>query len=214
MKTDDLIRLLATNVEPVDQRQIERAFGAAVVVGALLALCAALLALGIRPDLSRPGAVAYLFVKLTFSAGVVVLAMFILAKLARPGGERNARLATAVAPFAAILLLSALSLAVAPRAHWDEMIVGEMWLECLISIPIIAILPFAVIIWAVRSVAAPTDLVRTGALAGLLAGGVSAMGYALHCRDDSLAFVALWYGGTIVLCMLAGALLGPRLLRW
>jgi len=43
---------------------------------------------------------------------------------------------------------------------------------------------------------------------------VSAMGYALHCTDDSLPFIAVWYGGTIVLCTLAGAALGPRLLRW
>lgn len=45
-------------------------------------------------------------------------------------------------------------------------------------------------------------------------GGVSATGYALHCTDDSLAFVALWYGGTIALCTVAGATLGLRLLRW
>src|SRR5260370_1427946 len=62
--------------------------------------------------------------------------------------------------------------------------------------------------------AAPTNLARTGAFAGLIAGGVSAMAYALHCTDDSLPFVAVWYGGTIVLCTLAGAALGPRLLRW
>ena len=54
-----------------------------------------------------------------------------------------------------------------------------------------------------------------GALTGKhSAGGVSAMAYALHCTDDSLPFVAVWYGGTIVLCTLAGAALGPRLLRW
>ena len=58
------------------------------------------------------------------------------------------------------------------------------------------------------------NLVRAGAFAGLIAGGVSAMGYALHCTDDSLPFIAVWYGGTIVLCTLAGAALGPRLLRW
>ena len=77
----------------------------------------------------------------------------------------------------------------------------------------IAIVPFAVIIWALRQTA-PTDLVRTGALGGLVAGAVSATAYAFHCVDDSLPFVALWYGGTIALCTLAGATLGPRLLRW
>jgi hypothetical protein len=29
-----------------------------------------------------------------------------------------------------------------------------------------------------------------------------------------LPFIAVWYSGTIVLCTLAGAALGPRLLRW
>ena len=101
----------------------------------------------------------------------------------------------------------------APSAYWNRMILGDEWLECLLSIPLIAIVPFAVTIFAVRR-AAPTNLVRAGAVAGLLAGGVSAMAYALHCTDDSLPFVAIWYGGTIVLCTLAGAALGPRLLRW
>lgn len=73
-------------------------------------------------------------------------------------------------------------------------------------------MPFALIVWAVRQ-AAPTNLVRTGALAGLAAGGVSAAAYALHCNANSLPYVALWYGGTIMLCTLAGAALGPRLLR-
>ena len=63
------------------------------------------------------------------------------------------------------------------------------------------IMPFAVIIWAVRQ-AMPTDLRRAGALAGLVAGALSATGYALHCVDDSVPFIALWYGGTIALCTL------------
>lgn len=93
------------------------------------------------------------------------------------------------------------------------MVTGLALLECLLSIPTIAIVPFALTMWAVRQ-AAPTDLRRAGAFAGLVASGISAVAYALHCTDDSLPFVALWYGGTIVVCTLAGAALGPRLLRW
>jgi hypothetical protein len=93
------------------------------------------------------------------------------------------------------------------------MVVGDQWLECLVSIPVIAVVPFAAVVWAVRRLA-PTSLERAGALAGLVAGGVSAAGYALHCTDDSLPFIALWYGGALILCALAGAMLGPRLLRW
>lgn len=43
---------------------------------------------------------------------------------------------------------------------------------------------------------------------------MSAIDYTLHCTDDSLPFIAMWYGGTIALCALAGAVLSPRLLRW
>lgn len=213
MKTDELIALLSTNVEPVDRRQLVWAVSIGVVLAAIVALCAALLTLGVRPDIGQADAVTYLVGKFAFSVLVVLLAAFLLIKLARPGGERTARPAMALLPFAGIILIAALNLALAPSSHWD-LIVGDMWLECLISIPIIAILPFAVITWAVRRIAAPTDLVQTGAVTGLLAGGVSAMGYALHCTDDSLPFVALWYSGTIAFCTVAGALLGPRLLRW
>ena len=125
----------------------------------------------------------------------------------------RSRVLLAGVPFVAVMALAGASLISAPASHWDDMVMGERWLECLLSIPVIAVAPFAVIMWAVRK-AAPTNLTRTGALAGLVAGGVSAIAYALHCTDDSLPFVALWYGGTIVLCTLAGALTGPRLLRW
>lgn len=85
--------------------------------------------------------------------------------------------------------------------------------ELRVAIPVIAVVPFALAVAAMRQ-AAPTNFRQAGALVGLLAGGLSAAGYALHCTADSLPFVAPWYGGTILLCMLAGALLGPRLLRW
>jgi hypothetical protein len=214
MRTDDLIEMLSTDGGPTDRRRLTRGVGLAAALGAGAALCIALLALGIRPDLASPGVLGFLLLKLVFSAGIVVLAARLLAKVARPGGEARTPVLAALLPFGAIMALAGLSLASAPSAHWDHMLVGHMWLECLVSIPIIAVVPFAVLVWAVRRFAAPTDLVRTGALVGLVAGGISAMGYALHCMDDSVPFVALWYGGTIASCTLAGAALGPRLLRW
>lgn len=214
MRTDELIEILSTNSGPSDRRQLTRGIGLAAALGAGAALCIALLALGLRPDLAAPGTLGFLLLKLAFTAGIVVLAAHLLTRVARPGGASGARVLTALLPFAGILALAALSLASAPSAHWDRMVVGHMWLECLVSIPIIAVVPFAILVWAVRRFAAPTDLVRTGALVGLVAGAISAMGYALHCVDDSVPFVALWYGGTIASCTLVGAMLGPRLLRW
>jgi hypothetical protein len=185
----------------------------AVGGGVVVALGIAFFGLGVRSDLATTRALIFLALKLAFAIGIVGLAIVYLTRLTRPGGERKLSPLLIVLPFLVIVLLAAISLGSAPREHWDRMIVGNDWLECLLSIPIIAIVPFAASIWAVRR-GAPTNLVRAGACAGLVAGGVSAIGYALHCTDDSLPFIAVWYGGTIVLCTLAGAALGPRLLRW
>ncbi|EKS31773.1 NrsF family protein [Afipia clevelandensis] len=213
MKTDDLVAMLSTNVEPVDRRLVVRTVGIAVAAASVLALGIMLVGLGVRPDLMTSRALIFILLKLAFAVGTVGVASVYLTRLARPGGERRTSAVLVALPFVAVVLLAAISLGLAPSSHWDKMIVGDQWLECLLSIPIIAIVPFAITIWAVRK-AAPTNLVRAGAFAGLISGGVSAMAYALHCTDDSLPFVAVWYGGTIVLCTFAGAILGPRLLRW
>jgi hypothetical protein len=213
MKTDDLIAMLGTNVERVDHRQVARTVRFAIGIGVAAALGSALLVLGIRTDLNDVGAWIFLVLKLVFATGIIAVSSIYLVRVARPGGEQKTPLVLVELPFVVITVLAATSLVFAPSSHWNRMVVGDQWLECLLSIPIIAIVPFAAIIWAERRTA-PTDLVRAGALAGLAAGGVSAAGYALHCTDDSLPFVALWYGGTIALCTAAGAILGPRLLRW
>jgi hypothetical protein len=213
MKTEDLVALLSTNLEPAGRGAVVRTLCFAVGAGVIVALGIAFFGLGVRSDFATTRALIFLAVKLAFAIAIVSLAIVYLAKLMRPGGERKISAFLIIAPFLIIMFLAAISLGSAPRAHWDRMIAGDEWLECLLSIPIIAIVPFACSIWAVRK-GAPTNLVRAGAVAGLVAGGVSAIGYALHCTDDSLPFIAVWYSGTIVLCTLAGAALGPRLLRW
>ncbi len=213
MKTDDLVAVLSTNVEPIGRGLVGRTISIAVAGGAAVALGLVFAVLGLRADLTTIRATIFMLLKIAFALAVIGVAMRYLLRLARPGAERGLSPLTIAVPFAAIALLGAISLGFAPSSHWNRMILGDEWLECLLSIPIIAIVPFAVIIFAVRR-AAPTNLVRTGAVAGLVAGGVSAVAYALHCTDYSLPFVAVWFGGTIVLCTLAGAALGPRLLRW
>jgi hypothetical protein len=213
MKTDELVEMLSISAKPVDRTSLVRTLSLAGAASGIAALVIACVVFGVRADLMEARALTFLFVKLAFTVGIVGLALVYLTRLARPGGERRTRPFLVALPFLAIIALAAVSLGLAPRSHWDAMILGDEWLECLLSVPIIAIVPFAISIWAVRR-GAPTDLARTGAVAGLVAGGVSAMAYALHCTDDSLPFVAVWYGGTIALCTLAGAALGPRLLRW
>jgi hypothetical protein len=84
---------------------------------------------------------------------------------------------------------------------------------CLVAIPLIAVGPLAAFLLALRS-GAPTAPRRAGAAAGLVAAGLAATLYAAHCSDDSPLFVAAWYSLAISLVVAAGAVLGPRVLRW
>jgi hypothetical protein len=61
---------------------------------------------------------------------------------------------------------------------------------------------------------APTRPALTGAVAGLMAGGLGAAIYAAHCIEDSSFFLATWYTLAIVGVTLVGALVGQRALRW
>ncbi len=213
MKTDDLIAMLSTNVTAVDRWQMSRTLAAAVGLGAATALGAALIVLGCRTDIGSDGPLAFLIGKLVFAVAVTSLAFSYLVRVARPGDlPRRWRLLVAL-PFVGVAGLALISLAFAPRVHWQSMLLGDEWLQCLLSIPIIAIVPFALVIWAVRQ-ASPTDLRRAGGCRRPHRRGRNDLRYALHCTTDSLPFVALWYGATILLCTLAGASLGSRLLRW
>ncbi len=213
MKTDDLISLLSTNVEPVDHRQLVRNIGMAVVVGAAVAVATVFFVLGPRAGLTTAVTFIPALLKVAVTVIILVPASIYLIRLTRPGGERRSSVALVALPFITVMLLAALSLTFASSSHWNGKIFGDQWLECVISIPLIAIVPFSVIVWAVRQMA-PTDLARTGALVGLVAGCLSAIGYAVHCVDDTVPFFVLWYGGTIALCTFAGWKLGPKLLRW
>lgn len=213
MRTEDLITMLSTNVEPVDHRRVGRNVGIAVLAGAAACVATVYFVFGPRADLATVGSFVSPVLKVAFTLIILVPASIYLIRLTRPGGERKSTVALVALPFIAIMLLVVLSLEFSPSSHWHGKIFGEEWLECLISIPLIAIVPFSVLVWTVRQMA-PTNLSRTGTFVGLVAGCLSATGYAIHCAEDSVPFFALWYGGTIALCSYAGWKLGPRLLRW
>lgn len=213
MKTSELIDNLSADLSPVDYRQVSRVLGGALAASVLAAIAVIWFASGVRPDIKAPSALAFLTVKLLFAGSVVAITFAGLLKLARPGKGRRTSGRLVALPFAAIALLAVISLFSTPSGQWDELIIGHGW-RGLILIPIMAIGPYAVLVWTIRKAAAPTQLWRTGALAGLVAGAVSAGAYALSCTEDSFPYVACWYSSMILLCAILGALVGPRLLRW
>ena len=68
MKTEQLIDLLSTNLEAVDTHRVIRSLWIAIVTGLVLASLTCIVTLGIRPDLSNPGVLEFLFVKIGFAS--------------------------------------------------------------------------------------------------------------------------------------------------
>ena len=213
MKTDELINMLGTNLEPVKGGELRNALMIALAAGAAAASCLMLAIFGLPAgalggDYSGPKVLA-----LAFTLGLVFAGASFLIGSARPGEPGRKPLILIGVLFLGLSSAGGVALVLAHPAAWSGMIFGPQWAVCLICIPLFAVAPFASLIWALRK-GAPTNLMRTGAVAGLVAGALGAAVFALHHPGGSIPFIALWYGGSIVLCALVGAILGSRLLRW
>src|SRR5260370_30128265 len=213
MKTENLIDMLSTNVAQLKRGQIQRVMALAFVIGGAASFCVMLATVGLRSEAAGGFHIGFLALKLLFTLRLMALGTVSLAKLIRPGQNERKLFALIFVPFLVAAFLGALALALEPSASWKQMVLGAQWAPCLYCIPLFAVLPFAALILALRR-GAPVNLKRTGAIAGLVAGALGAAVYAFHCSDDSLPFIAVWYGGMIALCAWIGSKLGPWLLRW
>jgi hypothetical protein len=213
MKTDELIDLLGANVEPVRSGYLRQAFLAALGIGAAAAFCLRLAVYGVPTNPFSGDDVGLKVAGLALALSLVVVGTGFLIKSGRPGEAGRELLVIVGLLLLAIFLAGAIALAFASPSAWSGMVFGAQWAACFFCIPVFAALPFATLVWALRK-AAPTRLALTGSVIGLVAGALGATVCAYHYPSSSIPFLALWYGGPIVLCGLIGALLGPRLLRW
>lgn len=213
MKTERLIDILSTNLEPVKRPKVGATLALAVVIGGIAAFCTMLMTVGLRSQNDGVFRLGFLALKLAFMLSVIGLGAVSLNRLIRPGQDMRRLLAIIFLPFLVVGVAGLVALTLVRPANWVPMIIGAQWASCLVCVPLFAIVPFAVLIWALRQ-GAPTNLRRTGAIAGLVAGALGAVAYAFHCPDDSVPFIAIWYGAMVGLCALLGAAVGPRLLRW
>ena len=213
MKTDQLINLLSTNVEPVKSGHLKKTLVFALLIGGIAAFCVMLTTVGLRSQASDKLDPGYLVLKLLFTISLVGLGALLLTRLIRPGQSGRKQSTLVVLPFLMIAGAGIIALAFGEPMAWGRMLFGMHWITCLLCIPLFAVVPFAALVWALRR-GAPTNLTQSGAIAGLVAGGLGAMAYAFHCPDDSVPYIAIWYGTLVAFCGLIGGILGPRLLRW
>jgi hypothetical protein len=213
MKTDRLIDILSTNLEPAGRGGLWRALAFAIALGWVAAFCLMLATIGLRPDLAGGAKLSFLAIKLFFVLSVIGAGAAFLIRSMVPGQDEQKPFVFIFVPFAAVSAAAFAVLVIGRSSVVSHMILGTQWASCVLCIPLFSIVPFAALIWALRK-GAPTKLRRTGAVAGVVAASLGAAAYAFHCPDDSLPFIAIWYGAPIALWAFIGAKLGPRLLRW
>ncbi len=213
MKTDDLIALLATRLEPVDTGATRRRLQWAVFGGVAGGLVLMLTLYGPRQDIDSAVWLPMFWFKLAFPLAVAWLALVLAVRLGHPG-MRAGRVAFALPlPWLVLWALALVTLFnTTPQARAD-LVLGSTWAICVLSIALISLPSFAGLFWAMKGLA-PTRPALTGACAGLAAASLGAMIYALHCPEMQAPFLAIWYVLGMLIPAQAGALLGPQLLRW
>lgn len=212
MKTDDLISMLASDAGAVAPRVWQPRYALALGAGLIGAGLLMVLLLGVRPDIADALRLPMFWVKIAFPAALAAGALLATVRLSRPGvaiGRAGSMLAV---PVLVIWVLAALALLGAP-ADRATLIWGETWSACLVNIPMLSVPAFVAVFWVMKTLA-PVRPALAGAAAGLLAGALSAIVYALHCPELAAPFIGLWYLLGMLIPAALGALIGPRLLRW
>lgn len=213
MRTDDLVSMLASGVAPVDRSALAKRFSAAVLLGLAAALACVTALLGIRADLAQVVVTPLFWAKIALPLCLLVGALLMVKRLARPGMTAGAGRSWVVLALLAVWLGGFYVLATtAPEARL-AIVFGKTWRVCPLLIAGFSLPGLGAVFWALRGMA-PTRLALTGACGGLLAGALSALVYCLHCPEMDVPFWGVWYVLGMLVPTALGALLGPRCLRW
>lgn len=213
MHTDNLIRMLATGLEPVPPGVAQRRWSIALALSVPVAVLLMLLTLGLVPALGTVAAQPMFWVKLGLPLALLGASLRAAGRLARPGATLGYAPLLIATPLVLIWALAAFTLHSTPSAARPTLLFGSTWTLCPLLIAWLSLPTFVAALWALRGLA-PTRLRLAGASAGLLAGAVGALVYTLHCQELAAPFIALWYVLGIWLPAGVGACLGPLLLRW
>lgn len=213
MKTDDLIALLSKGLEPAQTHAAWYRLQAAVWGGLAGGLLLMLTLYGLRKDIETAVGMPMFWFKLALPLATALPALVLTARLGHPG-MRGGRLWLALPlPWLVLLALALVALLNAEPHARAGLVLGGTWASCAFSIALVSLPSFVGLFWAVKGLA-PTRAALTGACAGLVAASMGAMVYALHCPEMQAPFLAIWYVLGMLIPVAAGALLGPKILRW
>jgi len=213
MNTDQLIESLGANVPRVTRHALARRVGFGIAAGGVVTLALVITVLGIRPDLRVAMHGFTFWMKWTYTTTLGLGAAYAVTRLGRPipGSLRGLWFLTL--PVLLLAVIGCTELARTAPEQWLALWLGRSWKVCPWLVLTLAAPIYLGLVWSFRKLA-PTRLRVAGATAGLTAGAWAATLYCLHCPETSALFVLTWYTLGIFLATVAGALAGPRLLRW
>lgn len=211
MRTEDWIAVLATRAGPAPRHQVAWRLAAAAALGLLASGVATWSTLGLNPALAAtPAATA---IKFAYLGALAFGGVALLDRLARPGASPRRASVLLAAIVLAMAALAAVALLGSAPAQRPDLLWGRSWSSCPWRIAALSAPALLAALWALRGLA-PTRPRLAGLGAGLFAGVLGALGYALYCSETSPLFVLAWYSLGITLVAAAGAALGARWLRW
>jgi len=207
--TDDLIHSLASTA---GTRQRGASLQAVIAVSGAASLACALLVVfsvfGIRQDFADMAVRMPFAFKVAYSGALVAGASVVALYAATPGAS-----ATALYALSPAVLLLACGVIFDPTGF---PIMGRTDAAVAICVGRILFLslPAMMLTFVFMRKSAPTQPLFAGAVVGMLSGSVGALAYALACRNDGTAFVAIWYAAACAIMAAVGAIVGHRVLRW
>jgi hypothetical protein len=213
MNTHELVSLLAADNRAVTRSVPTRRLGWAVLSGLAAAVVLMASTIGARPDIEAVLGLPIFWIRLVFPLCLAAASLLLAARLSVPGiAVGKAWVGLAAPVLAAWLAAMAIVLTAAPDARL-ALVLGHTWRVCPVIIAVLSVPGFLTVFWAMKGLA-PTRLHLSGAAAGLLAGALGTIAYCLHCPETALPFWSVWYLVGMLIPTTAGALLGPKLLRW
>ncbi|SFD52788.1 hypothetical protein SAMN05428997_13164 [Bosea sp. CRIB-10] len=213
MKTDELISLLSAGNRQVDTARLRRMTWLAGLAALVLTAAIVVMTIGARRDLSQAMLTLPVIAKFVFGASVAAISLTLFQRSLRPGLPTRRLLPLVAIPIGLVGAWAALTLFQAPPEQRTMLIVGRHWVDCLVYVPLFALCPLAILASLARH-GAPVDRGLTSLLAGLASAGLAAVAYALHCPDDTVAFLATWYTAAVLIAAAFATVALPRLLRW
>jgi hypothetical protein len=148
MKTDDLIKMLGTNLDPVRPNELRNTMlvALAVAVGIVAAIRLGWAGLHAPTGMDNEAHWDFMAIALAFTLGFAAVGTRMLFMFARPGRYRGGALLLLGSLLSVVIGALIMTLRTPTHTTWNSTMAMGSWGTCLVCIPIFAAIPFGALI--------------------------------------------------------------------